>query len=566
MAGAEAGAARPRGWRLLRAALASRTAGSMLALGFSSGLPFALLIGTINAWLGDAKVNLATIGVLSWIGLAYAFQFLWSPLVDRLALPVLGRLGRRKGWILLCQAVLCAVLLALAATDPTAAIGRFALLAVTGAVASATQDIAINAWRIDIADAATPVELLSALYQLGYRSAAIVGGAFALFLAARLSWPGVFVVMAAVLAAVAVVTLFAPDTQRPSAAAAHAVLLAPGEVNARARALALGVVGLCWLWAVLTIAGFMTHMLAPLAPGEKPPSASDFLRARGPLIVAATVLVPLGVAGLLNRLKATGRHVQRVAIPVRRGAGAAADHLYLALVAPLAELVGRLRWGVLGVIGLILTYALCYNVWAAFAYPFYLDYMHYSKDEVAFASKIFGIVMTMIGVGLGGFLFLRLGRFPTVMLGVVLPIFGNFLYADLAEGAPGIDAVLHATRLDGLAAMVGSDLRMARLLLTICYENISTGLAGAAFVAYVSTIVSKRFSAVQYASLSSLVLLIGSLLRGAAGEAFDRYGYAPVFRWVALAGLVAVIFVAVEWWRAARQPATGEAGDTGQPA
>ena len=187
---AELEAGRPRGWRLLAAALGSRTAGSMLALGFSSGLPFALLIGTINAWLGDAKVNLATIGVLSWIGLAYAFQFLWSPLVDRLALPVVGRLGRRKGWILLCQMVLCAVLLALAATDPAVAIGRFALLAVAGAVASATQDIAINAWRIDIADAATPVELLSALYQLGYRSAAIVGGAFALFLGARLFLAG----------------------------------------------------------------------------------------------------------------------------------------------------------------------------------------------------------------------------------------------------------------------------------------------------------------------------------------------------------------------------------------
>jgi PAT family beta-lactamase induction signal transducer AmpG len=541
--------------------MTTRTAGAMLALGFSSGLPFALLIGTLNAWLGDAKVNLATIGVLSWIGLAYAFQFLWSPLVDRLPLPMLGRLGRRKGWILSCQGVLVAVLLGLAATDPAGAIGRFALLAVVGAVASATQDIAINAWRIDVADERTPVELLSALYQFGYRSAAIVGGAFALFLAARLAWPGVYAVMAAVMAAIALVTLIAPDTRRPSGAAAQAALLAPGEVDARARAAALGVVGVAWLWAILTIGGFMATMLAGTAPGEKPPSAAEFLKLQGPLIVAATVLVPLAVAGLLVRAKRRGSHVQHVAMPAGTGMCAAADHLYTALVAPLAELVGRLGWGVLGVIGLILTYALCYNVWAAFAYPFYLDYMHYSKDEVAFASKIFGIVMTMLGVGLGGFLFLRLGRFPTVMLGVVLPIFGNFLYADLAEGAAHIDAVLHATRLDALAVAAGSDLRMARLLLTICYENVSTGLAGAAFVAYVSTIVSKRFSAVQYASLSSLVLLIGSLLRGAAGEAFDRYGYAPVFRWVALVGLVAIVFVALEWWRAGR--AAAESGDTG---
>ncbi|WP_430985882.1 hypothetical protein, partial [Escherichia coli] len=78
-------------------------------------------------------------------------------------------------------------------------------------------------------------------------------------------------------------------------------------------------------------------------------------------------------------------------------------------------------------IGLILTYALCYNVWASFAYPFYLDYMHYTKDEVAFASKIFGIVMSIIGVSVGGYLFLRIGRFPTVLIGAALPIFGNFL-------------------------------------------------------------------------------------------------------------------------------------------
>ena len=92
---------RPKGWKLLRAALATRKSATMLAFGFSSGLPFALLIGTLNAWLGDAKINLATIGVLSWIGLCYAFKFLWSPLVDRVQLPLLGRLGRRTSWIVL---------------------------------------------------------------------------------------------------------------------------------------------------------------------------------------------------------------------------------------------------------------------------------------------------------------------------------------------------------------------------------------------------------------------------------------------------------------------------------
>ena len=127
-------AKRPKGWKLLKAALATRKAATMLAFGFSSGLPFALLIGTLNAWLGDAKINLATIGVLSWIGLGYAFKFLWSPLVDRVKLPVLGNLGRRKSWIVLCQAGLIIAFIALGLTDPATNIGGFAIFAVIGAL------------------------------------------------------------------------------------------------------------------------------------------------------------------------------------------------------------------------------------------------------------------------------------------------------------------------------------------------------------------------------------------------------------------------------------------------
>ena len=119
---------------------------------FPPGLPFALLIGTLNAWLGDAKINLATIGVLSWIGLGYAFKFLWSPLVDRVKLPLLGELGRRKSWIVLCQAVLIVSLRRPRRQRSGANIGWFAIFAVIGAFASATQDIAVDAWRIDVAD------------------------------------------------------------------------------------------------------------------------------------------------------------------------------------------------------------------------------------------------------------------------------------------------------------------------------------------------------------------------------------------------------------------------------
>jgi len=551
-------AERPKGWRLLKAALSTRKAAIMLAFGFSSGLPFALLIGTLNAWLGEAKINLATIGVLSWAGLSYSFKFLWSPLVDRLQLPLLEQLGRRKSWIVLCQAVLVASFVGLAATNPATSIGRFALFAVLGALASATQDIAIDAWRIDVADERTPVELLSAIYQFGYRIASIVGGALALVLAARMSWALVYLLMGGLVAVMIVVALTAPDTARPDAEVLHQELAERGSIIPSVRAIALAIVGVSWALALFTLGRFMVSMLTTPA-GAKQPSVADFTKEFGPWIIFGTVFVPLIVAAALNWMRSRGRYVLE-GHAGHAGGSAIVNHLYVSLVAPLGELSARLRWGVLIVIGLILTYTLCYNIWTAFAFPFYLDYLHYSKDEVAFASKLFGIIMTMIGISIGGYLFLKIGRLPTILIGAVLPVFGNFVYADLAEGGHNIDAFSRLFRFDYLASLFGSDERMVRLLVAISMENISTGIAGAAFVAYISGIVSRRFTAVQYALLSSLTFLIGSLGRGIAGEGFDKYGYATVFRWTAAAGAFAVLFVILEWMRVAADGRRAELG------
>jgi MFS transporter, PAT family, beta-lactamase induction signal transducer AmpG len=544
---------RPKGWKLLRAALATRKAATMLAFGFSSGLPFALLIGTLNAWLGDAKINLATIGVLSWIGLGYAFKFLWSPLVDRVNLPLLGRLGRRTSWIVLCQTGLILSFIGLGATNPATSIGWFAIFAVIGAFSSATQDIAVDAWRIDVADERTTVELLSAVYQFGYRTASIVGGAFALFLAARIPWGTVYFVMAFLVVGVMIIAITAPDTKRPPKNVIEHALEQGGEISAAVRLTALAIVTICWLWAIVTLGRFMAAMLAAQQSGTTAPSVANFTASVGPWIIVATVFVPLIIAATVNWLKAHGRGIQHQAHDTAIGGRAIMNHVYGALVSPLAELSERLGWGVLIIIGFILTYALCYNIWSSFAFPFYLDYLHYTKDQVAFASKIFGIFMTMLGISLGGYLFGRIGKFPTVLIGAALTPLGNLLYADLADGGPGIDAFTHALRLNSFLGWFGADDRMVRLLVAICYENIATGVALTAFVAYLSGIISKKFTAVQYALLSSLTFLVGSLGRGVAGESFDKYGYALVFRWTAAAGLLAVLFVLLEWARVASQ-------------
>mgnify|MGYP000753506923 CR=1 FL=1 len=557
---------RPKGLKLLAVALQNRKSATMLAFGFASGLPFALLVGTLNAWLGEVGIKLATIGVLSWIGLSYSFKFLWSPIVDRVPLPVLERLGRRKSWIFLCQLIVTVVFGLLAVISPAEAIGTFALIAFVGAIASATQDIAIDGWRIDQADEDAPIELLSALNQFGYRTASIVGGALALVMATSMSWPMVYLAMGGVMLAVTLgVTLRAPDSPRPEPGKLHGALAEPGALRPEYRAMALATVGISWLWAIGTIVHFMLGMLGDHGDAP-PPSVADFTKYYGPWIIFATVLVPLGVASLTNWLSRRESYVLQAHDSTHTPVRTAMNHLYSALVAPLAELAGRLGWGVLSVIGFILTYAICYNIWASFAYPFYLQELKYSKEEVAFASKVFGIFMTMAGISLGGYLFVKLGRFPTILMGAVLPPLGNFLYADLAEGGKGIDAFSHFLRLDVLAGWFAQDDRMVRLLLAICYENIVTGLALTAFVAYVSSIVSKQYGAIQYALLGSLVSLIGTLGRGATGEAFDQYGYALVFRWTALTAVVSTVFVLLEWARtshnARAERASGQ-GDAG---
>jgi PAT family beta-lactamase induction signal transducer AmpG len=465
----------------------------------------------------------------------------------------------------LCQGIIAVCLALLALTNPATSIGNFVLIAFAAALASASHDIAIDAWRIDQADEKTPIELLSALTQFGYRTASIVGGAIALVLAARMSWPNVYLIMAAIFVALLLTTLAAPDSPRPERQALYGALAEPGALKPNLRALLLAVVGASWLWAILRIITFAVSMLSPPAPGQTPPSVADFTKTWGVLIIIATVFVPLAVAAIANRLARSPDKV--LAAPdTRRGTGRTLmNHLYSALVDPLAELSGRMGWGVLAAIGFILTYAICYNIWASFAYPFYLDYMHYTKDEVAFASKIFGIIMTMLGISFGGYLFAKIGRFPTILLGAILPPLGNFLYADLADGAPMIDGFAHLLRLDVLARTFGSDERMMRLLIAISYENITVGLALTAFVAYVSSIVSKKYGAIQYALLGSLLSLVGTLGRGAVGEAFDMYGYAPVFRWTAATALVSTLFVLLEWARVTAEERRASAalpGDT----
>ncbi|MBD8527019.1 AmpG family muropeptide MFS transporter [Pseudomarimonas arenosa] len=192
---------RSPGWKLVLNALGQPKVAVMLAFGFAAGLPFMLVGNTLGYWLREAEIDLATIGFLSWAGLAYSAKMLWAPIVDKTDIPWLGRrLGRRRGWIVLAQVLVAVGLLGMAWLQPQGGLIAFAVLAVIAAFASATQDIVIDAWRIESAQSSEELALLSTAYQLGYRTALLLTDALILVLAAYLSWSVSYALMAALMA------------------------------------------------------------------------------------------------------------------------------------------------------------------------------------------------------------------------------------------------------------------------------------------------------------------------------------------------------------------------------
>jgi len=186
----------------------------MLALGFSSGLPFFLTSNTLGYWMRDAGTSLAAIGFLSWVGLAYSLKFLWAPFIDRLDAPAAGRLGRRRGWMIVSQVVIAAGLIGLSATGVKAGLTTVGILALVVAFSSSIQDIVVDAWRIEVATDADELGLLSAAYLLGYRSAIIVNEALILILANHFGWPASYAAMGVLMAIGAGATLMALEPAR----------------------------------------------------------------------------------------------------------------------------------------------------------------------------------------------------------------------------------------------------------------------------------------------------------------------------------------------------------------
>ncbi len=551
-------------WRDILGALRRRKTGAMFALGFAAGLPYVLITGTLLAWFTNEGIEVKTIGVFSWVILIYSFKFLWAPGVDRMPAPRVFNMGHRRAGILAMQGVIIAMLAVISLASPQTQLGWIALAAVLCTVASTSQDILIDAWRIEVADEVTTVDLLAATYQIGYRLATVLGGAGALIIAHRVGWNDTFVVLSGLMA-LAVIGVFiaedGPVLRKTFALDADAPAM-------RLRNLAIAPVLLGLVWSFWSLFSFMAYALqAPEAA-----NARAFTRETGPWIVFVSVVFPFMAAALVLRAQARTRGAD----PVDSGPGPQGsvwpaqsflDVMYGFVLAPIADIVKRLRYGAVFALLIAVTYRFVDLIWGGIAYPFYLGENYgalgHSLDEVAIASKLFGVLMTFVGIALGGMAILRIGRMPCLFFGAIIAAATNLLYADLAEGGAGTHAFLSATHLYGvfgafqpLATFLGLDVevgdKLSRLMAVIAAENFALGFASAAIVVYLSSIVNPKYAAVQYALLASLSMLVGSLGRGALGELVEERGFAFVFYLTAALGLIAIVITGIEWIRQSR--------------
>jgi len=558
------------GWGEIFRALKHRKSLAMYILGMSAGLPYVLITGTLLAWLTEIDIPYKTIGVFSWTAILLGFKFLWSPAIDRAAFPSIFNMGQRRAGILLLQSIIILMLIIIALSKPSDGLVYVAAASVLCTVAFASQDILIDAWRIEVADDVQTVDVLSAVYQVGYRTSAILGGAGALFIAARLGWQNTFLVLVCLMAFCMSGVFLAVDSPVKN----RKVTVEDGAPPAGWRNLALLPILISWTGSIIVLFSFMIYALS----NPDTANASVFTRETGPWIIFFSIILPVGTAAYLAE-----RHRKDQTNKEKSSASAAAlqinkwrepwhfqrifDALYGSILVPMMDLVVRLRFGAILVLFLVLSYRFVDLVWGAFAYPFYLGEnfgaLGHTLDEVAIASKIFGSFMTAFGIVAGGIIILRIGRMPSLFIGAVIAAATNLLYADLAIGAPVTDKILSAIHLYGpiqfifqpIADFLNLDVnvnnKLVQLMMVIAAENLAVGFASAAIVVYLSSIVNPKYAAVQYALLASLSMLVGTLGRGWLGDLIEEpgKGFHYVFVLTAVLGCIAVVLCALEWWR-----------------
>ena len=377
------------------------------SLGFSSGLPYILIFSTLGVWLADIGIDLSLIGFFAWIVLTYSLKFLWAPLVDNFSVPFLNRLGYRKSWILLSQISIAICLLLLSIVNPLDSLQVFALIAFLVAFSGSIQDIAIDAFRIELADLNQQGNL-AASYQFGYRMAILISSSFALIFASDYGWTLTYQVMS-LLMLIGII----------------GVLICPEEVNVNLKRLTL-----------------QNSIVEPL---------KDFVSRFG-LYFASFLLM------------------------------------------------------------IIATYRLTDIVMGPMASPFYLE-KGYTLKEIGYIVKVVAVIASIVGFFLGGLLVQRLGVKVTLIIGAFLVLITNLSFSSVAI----LEKDLYL-----LGWVVGAD-------------SLAAGVVGTANITFLTSLVSKKYTAVQYALLTSFMMLPGKLFSGFSGMLanFFKYEFGADNGWMA---------------------------------
>jgi PAT family beta-lactamase induction signal transducer AmpG len=406
-------------------------------LGFAAGLPLLLVFSTLSAWLRDMEIARSTIGFFGWVGITYSVKVFWAPIVDRISLPLLTKnLGQRRSWMLLAQLMIALGLFIMSLINPSEQLVLLALVAVGVAFFSATQDIALDAYRIE---AAVPEYqgAMSASYIFGYRVALLVAGAGAFFIAEDWSWSLAYLCMS-----------------------------------------------LCMIVGVVTV----------LMIDEPQQISRDIYYS-------------------------SGSYWQR-----------SMQWFKQAVIAPFVDFFQRNGRFAITVLCLIAIYRLSDITMGIMANPFYLD-LGFSKGDIATIGKVYGFVMTLVGAFIGGLMVVRYGLFRPLIAGAVLVAFTNILFAKLA--------------------LIGADISW--LTIVISADNVSGGFANSAFIAYLSSLTNRAYTATQYALFSSLMTLPGKFISGFSGIIVDASSYFHFFIYAALLGIPAVILAVVVYRKDQRE-------------
>ena len=480
-----------------------------LFLGFSAGIPILLIFSTLGLWLNEAGVAKSSITFFSWAALGYSFKFVWAPLVDRLPLPVLTKLlGRRRSWMLISQLAIMSSIWLMSSVDPQASVDNLTIMAI-GAVllgfSSATQDIVIDAYRIESADKDMQ-SMLSATYIAGYRIGMLAAGAGGLFLASYFgstkelysfsAWSNTYLVMIMVMSIGVATTLV---IQEPKTSGYNKEYSTKDYL--RFFALFLTIVA-AFIATFVVSADIVKTLKSSLTEAFSNKHLSGFIvgtlrmmLAIVGAVVAAKILIALNI---VNRSMVNNTYVD-----------------------PVKDFFGRYGLSValllLAVVGL---YRISDIVLGVVANIFYQD-MGFTKIEIATVSKTFGLFMTIAGGFLGGLMAIKFGVFRVLFLGALLSALTNLLFIVLAS--------------------VGHD--MTWLYITITMDNLSAGLAGAAFIAFLSSLTNIKFTAVQYAIFSSLMTLLPKIFGGYSGTLVDGFGYSAFFVITTLVGIPVLILV-----------------------